>query len=218
MGNQCCTKCILSHTCCLCWCGCANCITGEYSKSSTLKGENSLIPLKSIKNSNDLEKDLKKWKTGDIILMHKDRSPATVIISNSPWTHVGIIYNRNDNPKIKLLDDKNNNEINILFINARAGYKNPITKEDTAIETINCENLIYGMQMDGIYIGYRELKTEYKLSNENIELLQKSILNLRKKSKYGGFGLNNITDIEAYRAAIDCGCSAHARTAQAGYD
>ena len=42
--GQCCTKCILSHTCCLCFCGfCSQYITGDFKKENVLNGKSGAI-------------------------------------------------------------------------------------------------------------------------------------------------------------------------------
>ena len=93
----------------MCCCGgCEAAIAGYYDKDNVLAGNCDEPVFHHIHTKEDLLKNMKNWKSGDIILQHHF-APHQIILTNSPWTHVAVIYKRDE---LNSNDNNNNNNNN----------------------------------------------------------------------------------------------------------
>ena len=134
------------------------------------------MELENASDLNVLIEDSKTWKTGDVILEAYHGVRETQIISDSPWTHVGIIYK----------DQHNDNQILLLEM-VFDGVKN---------EEIGQRAKLFLNSNENHYIGYRKLNQELTVQqldkfNQGFEIL--------KNKKFE----NDLTSVIG--AVCDCG-------------
>eukprot|EP01084_Bolivina_argentea_P158362 275873_1 len=200
MGG-CCTKCMLINTCCLAPCGCCNvCCTKAYTKEKLI----------SYRNKEEFMEDVKTWKTGDIFLQHSEDSKPSQMLSNTPWTHCGVIYRRDDIMQQTALVNKeaevmiaesvygnfdenlepNNNLNKYCLQDVRRRFDLNLWNEKTAEKYCS-----------GYYFAVRKKKKE--LTDEQKRILEAGIIELKSR-EFAGLGQDG--DWSAMSAAIDLGC------------
>ena len=206
--GQCCTICLTQNICCNIWCGCCKtCCCGNSFGKSNLD-----FPLR---NRDEFIKDMEsnEFNTGDLFLQHSSGSSHSMILSNSRWTHVGMIYKR-DNINTKTCDNEYNNNDehkndNILIIeevyetpNSEFTVKKPQKLILNSIKKI-FDAKIYGKmpnEYPHYYAGIRKRKVP--LTDEQKRKLDTCIDDIIN-TPYGGM---DKTDSSAFYACLDCGC------------
>ena len=161
----------------------------------------------SYKSQEEFEEDVKSWKTGDIFLSHYPSSKHTQTVTDSPWTHVGIIYRRDDTNQFKA---KYHPESELLILEALIGVFDAEFNETVFggfIATDARHTFLAQYFRDdrpdgwkGAYAAHRPLKTP--LTTKQKEALEAAVMKLEGK-KYGGQGGD---DKSGMGGAIDMGC------------
>ena len=164
--------------------------------------------METYKSKEEFEEDIKTWKTGDIFLQCSADSPHTQIMTDSPWTHCGLIYRRDDickqrgqfypDSELMIVEaiisvmDKEFNKIKIekfALMDVKHKFNYLLWNEETSKKYYS-----------GYYCAHRRLGTE--LTESQKQKFEDAVVKILD-NKYGG---NTRNDMAAYGAAIDLSC------------
>jgi len=196
--SLCCHKCLAANTCCNCWCGIYNILCRKnYNKVKVQQQPN-------IYSKDQLLEDMKLWKTGDLIFQHYEGSIQTMAVTNSPWTHVAMVYNRNDNNILqqKCFFGSDSHLLCCEAITDVIDYNGKKHDDINQFITNDCQKWLHLLNDPMYYIGHRSLKKK-PLTQENYQNLEKSIVNQLNNVKYGGL---QCPDCGLCFAGCDFGC------------
>eukprot|EP01084_Bolivina_argentea_P133678 235931_1 len=219
----CCLKCLAHNTCCKCWCGCcAVCITKQYDKEN----------VEGYENKEAFLQDMQNWKTGDLFLQSSTGSIHSQILSNSPWSHVGLIYRKDNN---KFCQTGYEQKFDAIETNQEADGKIAAHIDYSDAEILIFETIMYQvaddpenkycrvkttMLADAKKLFYNKLwnpvlteklfknyyvahrKLNIELSNKQKDALEQAVIKLNG-TKYGG---QDMKDMSAFGAGLDFGC------------
>ena len=134
--------------------------------------------MNSSSNICQMEIDCKNWKTGDILLHNSGEYPQTQCITNSQWTHVGLIY----------IDTEKNNEVQCIHMIPEGMKCTEITEHANQYMTDKFH-----------YFGHRSLNK--KLNEQQLQDFMETLGQLTFTSGRPR-GYSNFTSMA--NAAIDC--------------
>eukprot|EP01084_Bolivina_argentea_P192187 329993_1 len=131
--------------------------------------------------------DVKTWKTGDIILQHAADSTHSQIMTNTPWTHVGIVYRRDDICQQTALFNK---DADVMIVEAVYDCFNEDLEPFNELNKfclqdvrrrfdLNLWNETTAQYTEGYYFAHRKLKKA--LTEEQKRILEETIIKLKTK-------------------------------------